>query len=118
MSTHQSRSLKLRQPGSGMYFCVHKYFYQRSEHWKDIREEESRAEGKGKTNRDKSEEGDEESIDIRGPISPMHFTPLDSRHLSSMSIIRSRLVNLLEGCTNRMHAAQNIIKTLVCSLDN
>jgi hypothetical protein len=94
-----------------MFFCVHKYFYQRSEHWKEVREEENKAEA---TNRHKSQKDEEDGANTEKYRSPVHsFAPLDARHLSSITIVRSRLVKLLDGCANRMHAAHNIIKTLV-----
>jgi hypothetical protein len=103
--------LKLRQPGSGMYFCVHKYFYQRSEHWKDVREEENKVDMKSKAKDSNLNDVDADVQNI--PSARESLAPLDARHLSSLTIVRSRLVKLLEGCTNHLHAAQNIIKTLV-----
>jgi oxalate---CoA ligase len=99
-----------------MFFCVHKYFYQRSEHWKDVREEESRAEATAKakerdahvdTNADPdADQGDTTLIDEG-------FAPLDGRHLSSLTIVRSRIIQLLERSENNMYVAHNLLRRLV-----
>jgi oxalate---CoA ligase len=42
------------------------------------------------------------------------FDPIDSRHLSSLPLLRGRVVKLLNNSANSLHPSQNLLVTLVC----
>jgi hypothetical protein len=96
-----------------MYFCVHRYFYEQSDYWKDVRKEESRAQSAGTGNSKQKathHESEEENSDDNEDSG---FKPLDRRHLTSLVIVRARLLKLLERCANGMHVARNLITAVV-----
>ncbi|KLO19987.1 hypothetical protein SCHPADRAFT_816815 [Schizopora paradoxa] len=97
--------VKLRRGGNSQNFCVHKYFYENSPYWKNIRTEEEMgfqedaqpiASGSGQVETDGADN------DTQG------FTPIDSRHLTSLNLLRSRIVKLLKQSPNCMHVYENI----------
>ena len=47
------------------------------------------------------------------PFAPIHFDPIDSRHLSSMTLLKSRLVKLLKACPHYMHTSNNLMLKIV-----
>ncbi|KAI0359061.1 hypothetical protein OH77DRAFT_1396288 [Trametes cingulata] len=102
--------VKLRRPGVSTNLCVHKYFYERSPVWQQVAEEEKKAVSEEK-------EGDKEALsddeidqaDETKPFEPVHFDPIDSRHLSSMPLLKSRLTKLLKNCPHYMHTSSNIM---------
>ena len=101
-------SAKVRRGGVGTHFCIHKYFYDRSPAWQAIREEEDKAEETGtKVEVPDAEEVEERNDDV------LHFSPIDSRHLSSLALVKARVVKLLRASQNRIHAANNLLITLV-----
>ena len=88
---------------------MHKHFYERSVFWKSVREEEV------VENVVPQDEGDER--DESQPSSKvLQFDPIDSRHLSSLPLLRGRITKLLNHSTNHMHASQNLLITLVSCL--
>lgn len=97
---------KVRRGGVGTHFCIHKYFYDRSPSWQAIREEENKA----KEAETKVEAADVEDMDDDDYI--LRFSPIDSRHLSSLPLIKARLVKLLKACQNGIHASHNLLITL------
>lgn len=93
--------------------CVHKYFYERSPVWQQVVAEEKKAvseehakDGEG----DSDEDLDQEETK---PLAPVHFDPIDARHLSSMPVLRSRLTKLLKNCPHYMHTSNNLILKIV-----
>ncbi|KAI0724234.1 hypothetical protein C8T65DRAFT_704140 [Cerioporus squamosus] len=101
--------LKLRQPGVSTNICVHKYFYERSPIWQQVVAEEKKAVSEEQA---KDGEGDsDEDIDEEEtkPFAPVHFDPIDARHLSSMPVLRSRLTKLLKNCPHNMHTSNNLM---------
>lgn len=54
---------------------------------------------------------DEESADVPS----LGFTPIDARHLSSLPLVRGRVVKLLKASTNNMHVSNNMLVTIVRS---
>lgn len=42
------------------------------------------------------------------------FQPIDARHLSSLPLVRARIVKLLKASKNNMHASNNLILAIVC----
>ena len=105
--------VKLRQPGISSNICVHKYFYERSPIWQQVVSEEKKAVSEEQAKDDDSdEESDQEETK---PLAPVHFDPIDSRHLSSMPVLKSRLRKLLENCPHNMHTSNNLLLKIVCS---
>jgi hypothetical protein len=43
----------------------------------------------------------------------LDFEPVDSRHLSSLPLIKNRIVKLLKASQNNIHASNNLIITIV-----
>jgi hypothetical protein len=106
-------SVKLGQGGpGGGNFCIHKYFYSRSAFWEGVRREEAAGEDEEGQDQEKQEEpiGDEVLIDSRPKL---QFDPIDSRHLASTQLIKSRLVRLLKNSENGLHLYQNLLVTIV-----
>ena len=102
--------LKVRRGGIGTHFVIHKYFYERDTSWQQIREEENKAEAEASTKTQPSAE-DGDSLEIS--TASLEFEPMDSRHLSSLPLLRSRIVKLLKASKNHIHQSNNILTTLV-----
>jgi transcription factor C subunit 3 len=109
-------SVKVRRGGVGSHFCIHKYFFDRSESWKAIRDEEMRAaaevEAPSRASRATSATAGQEE-DGPPEIPGLHFTPIDARHLSSMPLVKARIIKLLKASKNLMHASNNMLVALV-----
>ncbi|KAF6766510.1 hypothetical protein DFP72DRAFT_866743 [Ephemerocybe angulata] len=99
---------KVRRGGVGTHFCIHKYFYDRSPSWQAIREEETQAE-ESQVKPDRVI--DAEDLDTTSP-SVLQFSPIDSRHLSSLPLVKARVVKLLKASQSQIHAANNLLITL------
>lgn len=104
--------VKVRRGGVGTHFCIHKYFFDRSPSWRAIREEELRADDANKSSREPAIELPNDEEDRVTDLKSMEFTPIDARHLSSLPLIRARVVKLLNASRNHMHAANNMLITL------
>ena len=105
--------MKVRRGGVGTHFCIHKYFFDRSPSWKAIREEELRADDTVNASQELIVEPlDDDEDRVTDPKS-LEFTSIDARHLSSLPLIRARVVKLLKASRNQMHAANNMLITLV-----
>ncbi|KAJ7462797.1 hypothetical protein B0H11DRAFT_2054384 [Mycena galericulata] len=101
--------VKVRRGGVGSHFVIHKYFFDRSESWKEIREEETRAAAEAEetprtTSTDVQEE-DRSVVDLQS----LDFSPIDARHLSSMVLVKGRVIKLLKASKNLMHASNNML---------
>jgi hypothetical protein len=110
--------VKVRRGGVGTHFCIHKYFFDRSPSWKAIRDEEIRAEDSHQKTESRKAEFPDEEEDGNTDIQSLDFTPIDARHLSSLPLIRARVVKLLKASRNQMHASNNMLITLVCPRNN
>ncbi|KAH9912240.1 uncharacterized protein BXZ73DRAFT_107525 [Epithele typhae] len=99
--------VKLRQPGVSGNICVHKYFYERSPVWQQVVAEEKEAVSKAQVDGGDSEEEDE--ADETKPLTNVHFDPIDSRHLSSLPVLKARLMKLLKNCPHQMHTSTNLM---------
>ncbi|KAF8634442.1 hypothetical protein AX15_000891 [Amanita polypyramis BW_CC] len=101
--------VKVRRGGIGTHSCIHKYFFERNPSWKAIREEEVEAEGSQRQDdkqiADIGEEPDE------GAAHP-GFRPIDARHLSSLPLVRARVVKLLQASKNYIHPSNNMLVTI------
>lgn len=103
-------SVKVRRGGVGTHLCLHKYFYERNPSWKAIREEEDRAEEGRREDKQVKDTGD----DVEG-TAYSGFTPIDSRHLSSLPLVRARVLKLLQASKNHIHPSNNMLVTIVSS---
>ncbi|TFK57634.1 hypothetical protein OE88DRAFT_1620407 [Heliocybe sulcata] len=103
---------KIRQGGVGAHFCIHKYFYDRSTLWKKIRKEEEQGQQAIVGALDEQDgPGDDGQSQISG-LNQIEFDPIDARHLSSLPLVRARIVKLLKSCKNNMHVSQNLILSI------
>ncbi|KAG1828698.1 hypothetical protein EV424DRAFT_1471098 [Suillus variegatus] len=104
--------IKARRGGVGNHSCIHRYFVERSAFWQQIQQEEAK---------------DDEPIVIgechpqdAAPVedgtpfaaSELDFEPVDARHLSSLPLIKNRIVKLLKASPNNIHASNNLIITI------
>ncbi|KAJ3764305.1 hypothetical protein EV360DRAFT_31693 [Lentinula raphanica] len=106
--------VKVRRGGVGTHFVIHRYFFERSPHWKAIRDEELQAElnAKNAQNAEGSVAVEGQEEEETANVASLGFTPIDSRHLSSLPLVRGRVVKLLKASTNNMHVSNNMIVTL------
>jgi oxalate---CoA ligase len=103
--------VKVRRAGVGTHLVIHKFFYQRNELWQRIRTEEDEAEAQAAQN-----PPPHEPLILVDPLpedTRIQFEPMDSRHLSSLPLVRARVVKLLRSSKNCMHASNNMLITLV-----
>ena len=94
---------------------MHKYFYERSPIWQQVHTEEQEAVSKEQAKEvdgDSEEEEDDEETKL---FAPVHFDPIDSRHLSSLPVLRARLTKLLKNCPHQMHTSNNLLVKIVGS---
>ncbi|KAF5377206.1 hypothetical protein D9615_006321 [Tricholomella constricta] len=103
--------VKVRRGGVGTHFVIHKHFFDRSPSWKAIRNEENLAENSHNVVPDSAAELPEVEDRI-ADIPSLDFTPIDARHLSSLPLVRGRVVKLLKASRNQMHASNNMLITL------
>ncbi|KAF5319851.1 hypothetical protein D9758_018452 [Tetrapyrgos nigripes] len=108
----QQSNVKVRRGGVGTHFVIHRYFFERSPSWKAIREEEISAELTRKgAEQPKPDVPDEEEKD-KETADSLNFTPIDARHLSSLPLVRARVVKLLKASRNHMHVSSNMLLTI------
>ncbi|KAL0071703.1 hypothetical protein AAF712_000625 [Marasmius tenuissimus] len=102
--------VKRRHGGVGTHFVIHRYIFERSPSWKAIREEEQKAEQlQAQASEPKVEAEEEEQSEA---VNSLDFPPLDARHLSSLPLVRARVVKLLKASKNNMHVSNNMLLTL------
>lgn len=100
--------VKVRRGGVGNYTCIHKYFVERSPLWQRIQREE----GEGEvivtgTNLQPPDTVDE--VGRTGESPQIMFDTIDGRHLSSLHLIKNRVVRLLKASMNHIHASNNLL---------
>ncbi|KAF7320177.1 B-block-TFIIIC domain-containing protein [Mycena kentingensis (nom. inval.)] len=100
--------VKVRRGGVGTHFCIHKYFFERSDSWRAIREEETRATAALEAAEEAAELPEEDGEQQPTPVDPA-FTPIDARHLSSLPLLKARVIKLLKISKNQMHASHNML---------
>ncbi|EGO01685.1 hypothetical protein SERLA73DRAFT_166216 [Serpula lacrymans var. lacrymans S7.3] len=103
---------KARRGGVGTNFCVHKYFIERSVLWQQIHDEEAEGEQPVVEGGEIFQSGSDAPILEKGVSSSMHFDPIDERHLSSLALVRNRIVKLLKASKNYIHASNNLLLTI------
>ncbi|KAI0308044.1 hypothetical protein B0F90DRAFT_1664967 [Multifurca ochricompacta] len=103
--------VKLRRGGVSTNFSIHKYFFERSPLWRQIQDEGANIYSDPQVN--------EGGLDNKETIStqdsfqpPVRFDPIDARHLSSLSLIQSRIVKLLKHSRSHIHPSQNLLVTI------
>ncbi|KIK71368.1 hypothetical protein GYMLUDRAFT_90342 [Collybiopsis luxurians FD-317 M1] len=106
--------VKVRRGGVGTHFVIHRYFFERSDSWKAIRDEESRAElsSKNAVASSSTAEAQEEEEKESPTAASLGFTPIDARHLSSLPLVRGRVVKLLKASANNIHVSSNMLVTI------
>ncbi|KAK0208398.1 hypothetical protein DFS33DRAFT_1303084 [Desarmillaria ectypa] len=104
--------VKVRRGGVGTHFCIHRYFFDRSPSWKAIRDEESNAAAPLKSEFPPGDADAADEDNISPEVRALNFTPIDARHLSSLPLIRARVLNLLKVSKNQIHPANNLIITI------
>ncbi|KAF8845363.1 hypothetical protein BDN67DRAFT_941224 [Paxillus ammoniavirescens] len=104
--------IKARRGGVGNHTCIHKYFVERSQLWQQIQEEVAQ-DGEVVITGENIQPRDmrDETVDQGGP-SQILFDPIDSRHLSSLPLVKNRIVKLLKASRNYMHASNNLLMTI------
>ncbi|KAF8506874.1 hypothetical protein F5888DRAFT_45373 [Russula emetica] len=104
--------VKLRRGGVGTNFCVHKYFFERSPLWRQI-QDEGVSSSKDIQEADMGGLDNEETASTQdGFQAPVQFDPIDARHLSSLSLIQSRIVKLLKHSESHTHPSNNVLVTI------
>lgn len=106
-------SIKARRGGVGNHTCIHKYFVERSPLWQQIQEEEARngesiATGKHVNSCDAADQ-----VTDQDDSSQILFDPIDSRHLSSLPLVKNRIIKLLKASRNHVHQSNNLLMTIV-----
>ncbi|PCH33343.1 hypothetical protein WOLCODRAFT_159996 [Wolfiporia cocos MD-104 SS10] len=99
---------KRRKPGVSSNICVHKYFFERSETWKLVAQEEAQANQTQQEGDDDEQDSDDEDEPDTAQTT-LKFDPIDSRHLSSLPLIRARLTKLLRSSPHGLHSATNLL---------
>ncbi|KAI0935940.1 hypothetical protein AcV5_004217 [Taiwanofungus camphoratus] len=102
--------VKRRRPGVSTNICVHKYFFERSAVWKQVLEEEAQANAPQQADaKEEPEQDADEEDSAQHSLTAVHFDPIDSRHLSSLPLIRARLTKLLKNSPHYLHSYTNLL---------
>lgn len=93
---------------------LHKYFYARSEKWQQVH----RA-SEGTDIRELEEELDPDEERENGEqFQNLGFDPIDSRHLTSLQLIRTRLTALLESLPEKAVPLRRALTAIVSTATN
>lgn len=96
---------------------MHKYFFERSAVWKQVLEEEAQANAPQQADaKEEPEQDADEEDSAQHSLTAVHFDPIDSRHLSSLPLIRARLTKLLKNSPHYLHSYTNLLPKIVCPL--
>jgi hypothetical protein len=98
--------VKLRRAGVGANFCVHKHFFEREQVWQEIRGETAADVG------DEEEGAEDDDVEV-GAAADVKFDEIDARHLSSLELVKARIVKLLKASEGFIHPSQNLILKIV-----
>ncbi|RPD63262.1 hypothetical protein L227DRAFT_544094 [Lentinus tigrinus ALCF2SS1-6] len=101
--------VKLRQPGVSTNLCVHKYIYDHSPIWQQVEAEKKKVAMEEQAKDGEGESDEDMDQEEMKPLAPVHFDPIDARHLSSLPVLRSRLTKLLKNCPHYMHTSNNLM---------
>ncbi|CAL1696293.1 unnamed protein product [Somion occarium] len=106
--------VKRKKSGVGGNLCIHKYFFERSAAWQMVLAEEAEAQAIEMLKMELDEEPNVEE-DAEGQVgirTDLNFGPIDLKHLSSLPLVRARVVKLLKNSPSYMHATHNLLVTL------
>ncbi|KAG2045206.1 hypothetical protein BDR03DRAFT_989022 [Suillus americanus] len=105
--------IKARRGGVGNHSCIHKYFVERSAFWQQIQQEETKDDEPVVIGESHPQDATpvEDGTPSAAPLE-LDFEPVDSRHLSSLSLIKNRIVKLLKASQNNIHASNNLMITI------
>ena len=81
--------------------------------WKAIQEEEAKDDEPIVVGESRLHDGTPEDETPAAESLKLDFGPVDSRHMSSLQLIKNRVVKLLKASQNNMHALNNLIVTIV-----
>lgn len=109
-----SGSVKKKKSGVGTNFVIHKYFYERDLSWQQIRDEEAQAQAEADFSDDDQQGDDEPGETDASQKVTQSFDPIDARHMSSLPLVRSRVIKLLKASHNNLHTSQNMLTAIVC----
>lgn len=106
--------MKKKKSGVGTNFVIHKYFYERDSSWQQIRNEEAQAAGTSRAEAAEEQPQNDQENDENDSKVTVSFDPIDTRHLSSLPLVRARIVKLLRASHNNMHASTSMLVAIVC----
>lgn len=101
---------KRKKSGIGAHVVIHKYFFDRSPIWQTVVAEEAEA---AEVDLLKAELDAEDDVGLDTSKADVTFEPLDLHHLSSLPILRARVVKLLLASPHQMHALNNLMARVV-----
>ncbi|KAF4572584.1 hypothetical protein EYR36_007092 [Pleurotus pulmonarius] len=101
--------VKVRRGGVGTHLCLHKHFYDTSPRWREVREEESKAQQLFHGAPEPDDTGEIAEDAAPQTLADLGFTSIDARHLSSLPLIQGRVMKLLKASHNHIHAANNML---------
>ena len=113
--------VKLRRAGVGANFCIHRHFFERDEHWQGIQAETLASTSSSalptstpapETKEDDEDEEYQPDAEV-APPTDVTFDPIDARHLSSLALVKARIVTLLKSAPNNVYPSQNLVVTIV-----
>lgn len=105
--------IKARRGGVGNHSCIHRYFVERSAFWQQIQQEEAKDDEPIVVGeRHWQDATPVEDGTLSAASLELDFEPVDSRHLSSLPLIKNRIVKLLKASQNNIHASNNLIITI------
>ncbi|KAG9314611.1 hypothetical protein JVU11DRAFT_5415 [Chiua virens] len=103
--------IKARRGGVGNHTCIHKYFVERSPFWQQIQEEARNGQASAQSERDGPSGTVDEAAD-QDDAAQVLFDPIDSRHLSSLPLVKNRIMKLLKASRNHIHPSKNLLMTI------
>jgi len=106
-------SIKARRGGVGNYTCIHKYFVERSPLWQQIQQEEAHDGEICITGANIHLPDTVEEATASNEVAQITFDPIDGRHLSSLQLVKNRIVRLLRASVNHMHGSNNLLVAIV-----
>ncbi|KAJ7596727.1 hypothetical protein C8J56DRAFT_295687 [Mycena floridula] len=110
--TELDLAVKVRRGGMGTHIIIHRYFFDRSPAWKEIRDEETKAEDV--ISKKEPQEDEEQPSSEAFVVEPLQFTRIDVRHLSSLPLLRGRIIRLLKASRNQLHPSHDILLKIGC----
>ncbi|KAG6333065.1 hypothetical protein ID866_6027 [Astraeus odoratus] len=101
--------IKVRRAGVANYTCIHKYFVERSPLWQQIQQEEANDSDIAVTGPHVQMSDPVDKATVPNETPEITFDPIDGKHLSSLQLVKNRIVRLLKASINHMHALNNLL---------